>query len=147
MWFGKHGLVNVVWQTWFGKCGLANVVWQTWFGKSGLVNMVWQTLLGRVFLAGGGSGGWGVSMSLMSSISQVYGFLDLWSQQQHQLHESIVNRLTYGCKPVKTALYLNNFLHLILFEVNSGSIFLQGYSKSLQLYSKGFTIKHCKLFE
>ena len=47
-------------------------------------------------------GRWGVSMSLMSSISQVYGFLDLWSQQQHQLHESIVNRLTYGCKPVKT---------------------------------------------
>ena len=29
-------------------------------------------------------------------------FMDLWSQQEEQLHESLANRLTYGCKPVKT---------------------------------------------
>ena len=52
----------------------------------GLIGFFWQV---------------GVSMSLMSSISQVYGFLDLRSQQEEQLHESLVNRLTYGCKPVK----------------------------------------------
>ena len=27
-------------------------------------------------------------------------FMDLWSQQEEQLHESLANRLTYGCKPV-----------------------------------------------
>ena len=55
-------------------------------------------------------------MSLMSSISQVYGFLDLWSQQQQeQLHESIVNRLTYGCKPVINQDFKNVNLNKIWF--------------------------------
>ena len=73
MWSGRCE-ANLVWQMWFGKCGLANVVWQMWFDKHSLANVV------RV-VGGGGSvvGSWGVSMSLMSSISQVYGFLDLWS--------------------------------------------------------------------
>ena len=30
--------------------------------------------------------------------------MDLQSQQEEQLHESLANRLTYVCKPVKTQL-------------------------------------------
>ena len=84
---------------WSGRCE-ANLVWQMWFGKCGLTNIVWQTWLG--WLVGGVSrrvGGGQYEFNEFNFTGN--GFLDLWSQQQHQLHESIVNRLTYGCKPVK----------------------------------------------
>ena len=68
-----------------------------------MANMVRQTWLG--WLVGGvGSGVDGGGQYEFNEFNFTgNGFLDLWSQQQqqHQLHESIVNRLTYECKPVK----------------------------------------------
>ena len=68
---------------------MANVVWQMWFDKHSLANVVrvvgGGSVVGSVgggdwvFWQGGGQRIERVSMSLMSSISQVYGFLDLWS--------------------------------------------------------------------
>ena len=48
----------------------------------------------------GGCGGVGRG-GLVRCVMDFSSFLDLRSQQEEQLHESLVNRLTYGCKPVK----------------------------------------------
>ena len=46
-----------------------------------------------------GLAGWGsVGVRCVMGFSS---FRDLQSQQEQQLHESLANRLTYGCKPVK----------------------------------------------
>ena len=41
----------------------------------------------------------------MGKFYELRNFMNAWSQQEEEeeLHESFVNRLTYGCKPVKKA--------------------------------------------
>ena len=36
-WFGRFGLVGLVWYVWFGTFGLIGLVWKVWFGRLGLV--------------------------------------------------------------------------------------------------------------
>ena len=74
-----------------GVVGIVRVVWMV----VGVVMMV--TLLAEHYFVQSSAGRWWFECVLGFS-----SFMDLRSQQE-QLHESLVNRLTYGCKPVKIA--------------------------------------------
>ena len=65
----------------------------------GAVRMV--TLLAEHYFVRIRVGHW-VGSGWFRCVMDFLSFMDLWSQQQQQLHESLANRLTYGSKPVKS---------------------------------------------
>ena len=85
-----------------GVIGVVRMIWMV--RVVGVVMMV--TLLAEHFFVLSSVGRWwfGCVMGFSS-------FMDLWSQQEEQLHESLANRLTYGCKPVKISFYFHHILN------------------------------------
>ena len=75
--------------------GVVMVVGMVWVVRVVGVSMMVTLLAEHYFVQSSVSWWWFVCVMGFSSL------VDLWSQQEEQLHESLANRLTYGCKPVK----------------------------------------------
>ena len=87
---GVIGVVRMV--------GVVSVIWVVRMIRAvRMVKLLTEHIFMQIRVGRGVGSGW------FRCVMFFLSFMDSWSQQEQQLHESLVNRLTYGCKPVKTS--------------------------------------------